>query len=98
MELKVDGWHHLQALGSALPISIVQRQNVEVLCLIPPKLQQLLQLVRLYCRQIIDLGEVIIELIELPDVTLKVIALGVMRHGLPSTTPNRAIAEKLKNL
>ena len=85
-------------LGKARPEAIVERQHVVLLGLAPPQLDHLGEPLRLLFGEIIGLGEIAVEMEQLPFVVLERRAGRMEGDRLPAAVPEAAMAEHLEIL
>ena len=78
--------------------AVVERQHVVLLGLAPPYLDHLGQPLGLPCREIVDLGEIPVEMKQLPFVVLERRARRMKGDRLPAALPKAAMAEHLEIL
>ena len=87
----------LDRLGN-LERPIVQRQNVVATGLDPPSVDQLAQFLWFRLCEVVDLGEVRVDLVELPLIVRPIGSASVSGDRLPAIRPDPAMAEHFKVL
>ena len=85
-------------VGKAGGIAVVQRQHLAALGLLPPGVDQCPRPFGLGGGQVVALGKVGCQGVQLPDVGIERLAGWVVGHRLPAALPEPAVAEHLENL
>ena len=85
-------------VGKARREAVVERQHIVLLRLAPPQLDHFGQALRLLRGEVIDLGEIAVEVKQLPCVVLERRARRVIGDRLPAVMPEPAMPEHLEIL